>query len=706
MIGWKKTVFFCVAGACLLSCQWGLREIGDGEAEPDVAEIDGHEGADRVDGVEEGPRPDLPDGGDALPEGDCGNGELNAGEECDDGNGTPGDGCEPDCTFSCHGTLDCDDSDPCTADLCEAGGGGMVCRHEGSTGPCDDGLFCTLTDLCDAAGLCTGTGSPCDDALPCTEDTCDETSDTCSNPFNGIGCFIDSACYDSGDHDPADDCRACDPAADPAAWTARPAGSPCAGDGILCSDDTCDGSGRCLSSPSDLNCPPGAPCLPSCAVDASGCVTPPARLLLSCASPVAPADPSACTIDLGSLGGQAPCLSCRTKAGKVVIDSSDFGDAPAACEPDGWSLATGNACTGDVSGCAPSGTTQCCDNFSSMCGFQLGTFLLRSDRGLGCPTAGREEWRIAKTFDTSGLQDIELCFRLADSGATAADGLLVYAGDASHDQQVYCSNGGPQPEVDGILYPVCVSLPPWAGGNPALTLTFIAHSENAWERIYLDDIKLNGWLASCGPTVRTVLSESFTGCGLGAWTVTGTPSCPGTWGCSGASLQASGASWTITRQVDATGLDADVTLCFSYGDGGAFSPSGIQVQFDARGGLGWQSAWSHTGNTGPDRTCRQVCVDLADINPGVNRNSRLLVRFTVTAQPGQTFDLDDITLSGAAYCDGSALVSTGPVSETSPGTYSLSASDLSGSRLDAYVECSWDSPPSPVEGWSRVDFTL
>src|SRR5438105_2321918 len=55
----------------------------------------------------------------SLPQ--CGNGTLEMGEECDDGNFVTGDGCDNDCTFTCHQDLDCDDHEPCNGvDHCTA----------------------------------------------------------------------------------------------------------------------------------------------------------------------------------------------------------------------------------------------------------------------------------------------------------------------------------------------------------------------------------------------------------------------------------------------------------------------------------------------------------------------------------------------------------------------------------------------------------
>lgn len=51
--------------------------------------------------------------GGCVPEG-CGNGAVEAGEECDDNNLDAGDGCEADCTFTCVEDAQCDDASVCT----------------------------------------------------------------------------------------------------------------------------------------------------------------------------------------------------------------------------------------------------------------------------------------------------------------------------------------------------------------------------------------------------------------------------------------------------------------------------------------------------------------------------------------------------------------------------------------------------------------
>ena len=119
----------------------------------------------------------------------CGNGEVDEGEECDDGkNGNQSDGCKDDCTYSCHNDNECDDGHECTLNLCITSiytcsfplwSSGTICRvsagecdiEETCSGtspdcpldrfaprgtPCNDGNSCTSSDQCDGNGNCSG----------------------------------------------------------------------------------------------------------------------------------------------------------------------------------------------------------------------------------------------------------------------------------------------------------------------------------------------------------------------------------------------------------------------------------------------------------------------------------------------------------------------------------------------------------------------
>ncbi len=72
----------------------------------------------------------------------------------------------------------CDDHNPCTEDMCNAG----TCTHNAATSNCDDGDPCTMEDVC-ASGACKGKAKDCDDKSPCTIDNC-QLDGTCTHVHN------------------------------------------------------------------------------------------------------------------------------------------------------------------------------------------------------------------------------------------------------------------------------------------------------------------------------------------------------------------------------------------------------------------------------------------------------------------------------------------------------------------------------------------
>ena len=158
----------------------------------------------------------------------CGDLFVDAGadvpEECEDGNAVDGDGCDGDCTFSCHTDDECGDIEICNGtETCDTGST-HACQagwNAPSGTACDDGLFCTDIDACDGSGSCAGTGDPCYDAMSCTADACDEERNVCSNPVQEGFCLIEGRCYDNGVTNPANPCQECNHAAQATGWTAK-----------------------------------------------------------------------------------------------------------------------------------------------------------------------------------------------------------------------------------------------------------------------------------------------------------------------------------------------------------------------------------------------------------------------------------------------------------------------------------------------------
>ena len=99
----------------------------------------------------------------------CGNGILDPGEECDNGNVFDGDCCSSTCRFEASGSRCPDDGNPCTTDLCDGRG---HCEH--ADNPASAGTACgdpsdqCGISQCDASGACVRQPRP--DGFPCFED--------------------------------------------------------------------------------------------------------------------------------------------------------------------------------------------------------------------------------------------------------------------------------------------------------------------------------------------------------------------------------------------------------------------------------------------------------------------------------------------------------------------------------------------------------
>lgn len=118
------------------------------------------------------------------------------GEECDDGNGTSGDGCD-DCSYSCTSDTSCDDGDECNGPevcnlamhACRAGtsladgtdcagtvgrcmAGRCVPKNCSMPAECDDADACTGVEACTAMACVAGTPLDCADGTACTADSC------------------------------------------------------------------------------------------------------------------------------------------------------------------------------------------------------------------------------------------------------------------------------------------------------------------------------------------------------------------------------------------------------------------------------------------------------------------------------------------------------------------------------------------------------
>ena len=169
----------------------------------------------------------------------CGDGIVEPGEECDDGNRVSGDGCSADCRVEVEKLP----KDPPEAGACESRddgdecGDGKICRGGecvvpecSSNGDCDNGLVCDGVERCVAGACARGTapadGASCGGDRVCLGGACAQTSCTANSD-----CGAATACRHAGSCDQST--FSCVPGALRAPGTACPGGS-------------CNASGACV----------------------------------------------------------------------------------------------------------------------------------------------------------------------------------------------------------------------------------------------------------------------------------------------------------------------------------------------------------------------------------------------------------------------------------------------------------------------------
>ena len=176
----------------------------------------------------------------------------------------------------CDDGLYCTVSDACQDGLCSAGSerdcsplddGACqlgVCDEESETcvpgaaedgTSCDsDGDGCTAGDACVAGSCEPGEAVVCDDSLSCTDDFCVSAGPdqhTCDYEVIDDACLIGGTCYTALSDHPDDVCLGCFPTASPTSWTAQPEGLVC-DDGIACTyGDVCS-AGVCTGELSEV----------------------------------------------------------------------------------------------------------------------------------------------------------------------------------------------------------------------------------------------------------------------------------------------------------------------------------------------------------------------------------------------------------------------------------------------------------------------
>jgi cysteine-rich repeat protein len=283
----------------------------------------------------------------------CGNGTIDADEQCDDSNTANGDCCSSSCRLDPVGTACEGDRNTCTDDVCSGSG---VCEHLNNTLPCEDGKFCTAGDTC-GDGLCIPGGPrDCSGAADqCNFGQCDEANDRCTTPrMDGIACDDADACTQADSclagvctgSDPivcgaSDDCHlgVCAPATGLCSQVAKSDGASC-NDGDLCTGaDTCQ-LGVCTAGTAVTCAAPSQCQLPGTCVPATGECSYPAKV-----DGLACDDGESCTAGDACVSGVCQGVAADDRDGDNICDARDVcPDIPDPRQADENGNGVGDAC--------------------------------------------------------------------------------------------------------------------------------------------------------------------------------------------------------------------------------------------------------------------------------------------------------------------------------------------------------------------------
>lgn len=209
---------------------------------------------------------------------------------------------------NCDGQMDedtCDDSNPCTSDVCLGAEG---CSNDPIANvECADGNLCTTGDHCEA-GVCTGVAVDCDDGNPCTQDSCKDGEGCSHSPAgtDGLACADADACT-VGDKceggvciagTEALECNDQNPCTDDGCNSLIGCifvntGSPCT-DGNACTDGDVCSQGSCIPGPARICPDDGNPCTETWCDSGTGCLTEPLPDSTECENEGDPCSIDAC----------------------------------------------------------------------------------------------------------------------------------------------------------------------------------------------------------------------------------------------------------------------------------------------------------------------------------------------------------------------------------------------------------------------------
>ena len=359
------------------------------------------------------------------------------------------------------------EGDACTEVICNEETDACELAPANEGGSCDDGLFCTVGERC-VAGACTG-GAPNDCGMTtdaCTAVVCDETAAACAlAPANeGRSCASDDLCV------VAAVCTA-------GVCQGRP--KDCSSLDTECGTGVCDpANGTCRVDP--------APPTTTCSL-AGGCMVGTCDGFGTCsAAPVA--DGTSCVASATCSDGQCLGGACYAAASCLIL--LDEGFEP--CMPVGWTLGSQWACGTPTAGPDGAFSGQSClgtnlgGNYADASSWSAVTLPPVELQGLASPALSFRAWVETETnwdgFDVKVSTDDGLSW----TKATGVQPPFDFVG--SNSQASVPLWGGMKANRGWQLYRV--DLSPWLGQVVTIRFDFFADGSNNENGVFIDEVRV------------------------------------------------------------------------------------------------------------------------------------------------------------------------------------------------------------------------
>jgi cysteine-rich repeat protein len=330
----------------------------------------------------------------------CGNGRLDASEECDDADGDETNGCRSDCTFTCSGDTDCDDGGLCNGvETCSnPGTASSACLPPAAPATdgtaCGSGLIC-LTGACSASRcgdlfLDPTAGEQCEDGNTVDGDGCDaDCTFTCSSAADcsdGQLCNGAEVCGNAGTA--MSRCAAGTPATDGTSCGGANicrggvCTAPGCGDGVRTGSEQCDDgnttSGDGCDGDCTFTCSSGAHCSDGLLCNGTETCTSPGTTMSRCVAGTAAANGTACDRDADAttrdVCRMATCVASTcgdgfVDPGATPAEQCDDGNTTSGdgCQSNCTWTCTGDATCADTNVCNGAETCTMPSTLASRC---------------------------------------------------------------------------------------------------------------------------------------------------------------------------------------------------------------------------------------------------------------------------------------------------------------------------------------------------